>query len=369
VLPVRSITGTSLGAAAFLAVAAHLFADFRWIIPAVFLLALLSCLDRFEWTRAHVWLAAFTVYVLLSCLWSPASPIGIGGALLALAVALMAFQVGAQSRTIAPVFVGASLALVGYFIAAWISPQFDNKNLVGEVAALVVIGAAAYRLWWFVPVPLATLLLLDNRGAYLGLVAAAVAALWGPRRYALGVALFAAFVVGTVFLFFTSRVITSLPTEPLDTGLQRAIIWGDALRNLSVFGHGAASYWSTINVLAPHAFWRPIHPHNDWLLLIYTYGVGSLLLLPLYPLLRDGPAALVLIGFGAIAMVQSPASNPATLLIGGVCLGYAAQRRDRRFSAMAKNSKGTATRGGSVNNDTTRTGTAPSPKTLGPRNA
>ena len=319
--------GISLGVAAFLIVAAQLLVDFRWIVPAIYLLALVLYSSRFRLTRAHWWLFAFLAYALLSYLWSPAPLPEIIVSLGAIIVAFLAFQVGVDSDTLEPVFIGASLALIGYLIIVWNSTQFDNKNLVGEVAALTLIGTLAYRLWWFAPVPAATVLLCDNRGAYLALAATAVAALWGRRRYMLGAALFTVFVAGTVFLLCTSRVIT-LPSGPLDTGLQRAMIWGDALRNLTLFGHGIGSYQATIAELAPHEGWHPLNAHNDWLQLVYVYGLGCLLLLPLYPLLHGSRAALVLIGFGALACVQSPASNPASLFIGAVCLGYLARRRD-----------------------------------------
>ena len=330
--------GISLGVAAFLVVAAHLLIDFRWVVPAIYLLALVLYSPRFRMTQAHWWLFAFLAYVLLSYFWSPALPPEIIADLGVIVVAFLAFQVGVESDTIEPVFIGASLALIGYMIIVWNSGQFDNKNLVGEVAALTLIGIAAYRLWWFVPVPVVLVILCDNRGAYLALAATAVAALWGRRRYMLGAALFTVFVAGTVFLLCTSRVIM-LPSGPLDTGLQRAIIWGDALRNLTLFGHGIGSYQATIVQLAPHGGWRPLNAHNDWLQLVYVYGLGCLLLLPLYSLLHDSRAVLVLVGFGALACVQSPASNPASLFIAAVCLGYLARRRDceaLRKSVMLK---------------------------------
>ena len=324
----ETVQAVSLGVAAFLIVAAHLLADFRWIVPAIYLLAFLLHSSAFRLTRAHYWLFAFLAYALLSCLWSPAPLPDIIVSTGAIAVAFLAFQAGVKSDTLEPVFIGSSLALIGYLIVVWNIGPFDNKNLVGEVATLTLIGTLAYRLWWFAPVPAATVLLCDNRGAFLALAATATAALWGRRSYMLGGVLLTVFVAGTLFLLCTARVIT-LPTGPIDTGLQRAVIWGDAIRNLTWLGHGIGSYQTSIAGLAPHV-WHPLHAHNDWLQLVYVYGAGCLLLLPLYPLLRYEHATLVLIGFGVLAFVQSPASNPASLFIGAVCLGWLARRRDCR---------------------------------------
>ena len=72
----------------------------------------------------------------------------------------------------------------------------------------------------------------------------------------LGAVLFTVFVAGTVSCSALARD-HALPSGPLDTGLQRAMIWGDALRNLTLFGHGIGSYQTTIAELAPHEVLAP----------------------------------------------------------------------------------------------------------------
>lgn len=333
----------ALGAVSFLLMAAYYpFSPLplngaRWAVFAAGpLLLLVARPHELTRTPAHKWLLAFAAWAAVSFFWSPV-PVEAVGALLTIAMVLAAFQVGVEAGELKAVFVGAalglvpSLVLVVLFRAGYthsivdLSPPgglFGDKNALGEVAVLILLGAVVYRLWWAVPVPLGLVLLCDNRGAFFGLAVALVAALWAnPRRYLFATALLLLFVgVAVALLAFAHS-----GTNGFTTVEQRLIVWGDTARNLRWLGHGVGSYWATIVAYAGHPDWRPVHAHNDLLEALYVYGLGCALFVPIFLSLASEGAALVVAGWVGVAMVQSPSSNPAALFIGAVCLGALAR--------------------------------------------
>jgi len=303
----------------------------KWAVLTIALPPLLLTM-RWHWTEAHKGLLAFAGYALVSILWAP-SLVAASAAAFVLLLALLAFQLGVGLSDLRPVFIGASLGLVGslvivvhYQLGFATDPNppgglFADKNSLGEVATLVAIGTLAYGLWWLAPVPLATAILSGNRGAVLGLAAASVVVLWGRSGYALGAALLVVFIASLALLAMTSHG----GMDGFTTEFQRAAIWRDALRELDWLGHGIGSYRATITAVGSYTQWRPLHAHSDWLQLVYVYGVGVLLLIPFVVELHHDKVILVLVGVAGLGLVQSPASNPAALFIMALCFGRLAR--------------------------------------------
>ena len=337
---------------------------------------------RLHWTDAHAGLLLFAGYAALSFLWTPSSIHGLAATCVAI-LALLSFQVGVETKDLRPMFVGASLGLVFslinifHFHLGFVSDPtppsglFENKNRLGEVAALVTIGAIVYRLWWFVPVPLAIVFLSNNRGALIGLAAAFAVALWGHTRYAVAAVLLFVFTVALALLLVTSHG----GVDGFTTELQRAAIWSDTVLGFDWFGHGIGSYRPLVTSVGPFVTWHPLHAHNDWLQLLFVYGLGSVFLIPFALALHyRQEAVLVLVGAGGLALVQSPLSNPAALFIIAASLGSLSKPEVsmNMLSGLTKKSppatdSSSKHPGGSVNSDTTRGSTAPTPKTIGGR--
>lgn len=97
---------------------------------------------------------------------------------------------------------------------------------------------------------------------------------------------------------------------------QRLILWNYALSDLKLFGNGVFDY-STLQYREPNA-------HNDYLQLIYSFGIIGLI-----PVLLSGwcfveriESRPFIIAFGFIAVFGFPLEMPFTAWLGSFVLGH-----------------------------------------------
>ena len=122
---------------------------------------------------------------------------------------------------------GYSPVLINGTAISWHAPGLlFNTSLAGVSCAMVLAGLIGHRLWWYTPGPLLGLALSHSRGGALLFALALVA------RYTHWLFALALLVAGSLAF--------SLDLAPSDG--QRLQIWGYAIRNLSLLGHGPFAF-------------------------------------------------------------------------------------------------------------------------------
>lgn len=308
---------------------------------------------RIVMTPAH-WLGLFLVLVALaSTAWAPV-PVEAIDALAKFVIVAMVFCLGAQATDIRPAIIAAALGItVSAVIAVFqvngipIVDQlerpgglFANKNMMGELAALALVGSVASRVWWVTPGPLVAVILSSCYGAALGLAAAGLVWLW---RWSWRTAA----ILG-LLLLLSAHVLFVAGAPPAadfraactkqhvcNKVLIRGMIWMDAIENMTWHGHGIGQYWVTTPRHAPRQQELNIrhwHAHNDLLELAYELGIFGLaaVLLVCYCLgAPHDPARLMLITFLGMGLVGFPLHMPATAFLGALAAGHLAAARHR----------------------------------------
>ena len=306
----------------------------RWAVIAAFPMVALFFV-KIRMTPVHWVGLAFFTYATVSLLWSPVFVEALQG-WAELVILAVAFCLGAEAKNLkwfyAAVAFGVSISAV---IAALqvdgietvervVGPAglFANKNMMGEIAALALIGVVASGLWIFAIGPLVALGVSTCAGAMFGVVAAAVYWLWSKSAM-LGIAAMIAIVLGGMVLVASSKN---------STFIVRGRIWVDAIENLRWFGHGVGSYWVATPEHAPRQEAMNVrhwHAHNDAVEMVFDFGLGSVLFFGMVWLCLLGPASpdkYVLIGIIGVGMWGFPLFTPATGFVGAVCAGRLARR-------------------------------------------
>lgn len=193
---------------------------------------------------------------------------------------------------------------------AWIpqvvSPAglFLNKNFMGETACLALIAALQYRLWFPALICLPALALSTSRASWLAALIALLC-ICSIRQLVVLLSLCLPVALAAWYMGFASDA--SL--------LQRFEIWHGALQNLHWFGSGAYDY-STVQNREPNL-------HNDWLQLIYEFGIIGLI--PMAVILaaannRGGlPFVVSLLVIGSFGF---PLQMPATAWFSAFIVGH-----------------------------------------------
>lgn len=209
---------------------------------------------------------------------------------------------------------------------------FFNRNFGGEIAAMVLAGVIASRLWWLVPGILPTLVLSHCRGAGLALGVASIILIYQRNRL-LALEIFAVGVI-TGIVYFCRGVNSSVE--------QRLQVWSDVWDGMRFWGHGLGSFYTTFpehsTRLDPLVF-RPSTAHADLINLTYELGPGVVLLLGLLVYaLRARPLRAehyVLIVFLTEGLVGFPLYLPATSFLAALVLGSLCRDRDGLRGSLA----------------------------------
>ena len=261
----------------------------------------------------------FLWFAILGLAWTPIFAQGIYD-LWRLCCLAAGFALGATRTNTSGLLKGLAVG-VGFTTLIW---AYVNPNILGEIAALVTVGLVAYELWWWLPLTLPGLALSNSRSALLAV--AVVGALACYRRWGiLGV-----LIVG--FLASEGAIIATFHGNKADHGYSgniwgRVAIWENTIDGFTWLGRGPGSFIITYPVFASRtdtATSREEDAHNDYLQLIYQYGLGTILLFPILfwgllgPLV---PERYVFIAFSVICAFNFPLALPATGFLGAFVLG------------------------------------------------
>jgi len=213
---------------------------------------------------------------------------------------------------------------------------FFNKNFAGELAAMVLVGVIASRLWWAIPGILPTLWLSYCRGAFFAL---AVLSIWLIYQRSRVVALVIAGVGLELIAYLVLRHDTGLWTPSFN---QRIDLWLDAWDGFIFWGRGLGSFYTTFPEHATRLdslLFRPSSAHADLFNLTYELGPGVLLVLGLllYAWLARPLRAehYVLIVFLSEGLVAFPLYMPATSFLAVLVLGSLCRDRPGLHSSLA----------------------------------
>lgn len=290
-----------------------------WLVSLLAPAALLWIRPR--WSVIHIPIALLIGWALYTAQWTPHTADAID-ALWKISLGLMLFCAGFEARSLDRFYVAAGVALIpSSFAAIWQVVQglpgtglFGNPNMMGEVAALVVVALAGQQSWIMAAAVLPALILAQSRGAVL----AALLLLVGHRSIVVVILACAA----ALFLLPGHRDFLSS-----NSLVERATIWSDTLSQIAFFGHGIGGFAESLNSTLGNRLVE--HAHNDFLEMAFELGVpglvlGAMILFMIMFGARHNEFS-VLMAFGVEAMFGFPLHAPATAVIGAVVAGHAAR--------------------------------------------
>lgn len=319
----------------------------RWAVISVSLPVALWYV-RVRPTPAH-WLGlALVAYAAASLWWTPVIWDGLQG-LWFLLLWGAAFCLGAEREEMGDVYAGVALGLVPSAVLAVfqinnVSPVlqlvgpaglFGNKNFMGEIAALALIGVAGkevthaeaadkawprrLRLAGLLLAPAVSLALSGSRASWLAVAVAA--ALWGWKRRP---KLTAAAILAALVL--TGYAVLSRPSIAWTLEV-RHDLWLDTIDGMTWKGNGIGSFyvWEPAHATRMDTVKeRATHAHDDPLELAYELGAAASLYLAVVVIALAGPREaerLVLAAFLVEGSLGFPLYNPATALVGALTAG------------------------------------------------
>jgi len=308
----------------------------RWAVLSVGVPVLLWSVRPQLLSPAGVIGAAFLSWAALSLAWTPVFWYGAGALWQWLLLAGL-FVIGAELRTLRPVWIAAGLGmsvsgaialaqLLGWQEVPSVNVPaglFANRNVMAEAAGLVCVGLVAHRLWWLLPGTGLALALPLCRGAVLGVALAGIAWLWSRARVA-AILLVPILVLGVAFS----------ASGRWHSVRERLDIWHDAFAGMTWAGNGVGSFYVQFPAEARRhdmVNGRPTQAHSEPIELLFDHGPGALLLFGLVILAlrgRDDAARYVLIAGLGMALVGFPLRMPLTaallaLVAGRLCRGGA----------------------------------------------
>jgi hypothetical protein len=191
-----------------------------------------------------------------------------------------------------------------------------NSALLGACATLVILGLVQFRLYAYIPLLLPSLILAQSRGAWLALIGG-FAIRWVHPLAIVGLGALCA-------LAFTSFIDVS------DT--ERLSIWGVALRELTLRGHGIGSF-NSVYYTAGDQLIHPEFVHNDYIQLWFELGVFAI---PIYAALALAlcQRSPVLWAFAILGTFYFPLWCPIPAFIGCVLTGRGVHEWARARSVL-----------------------------------
>lgn len=182
---------------------------------------------------------------------------------------------------------------------------FLNKNFMGEAACLALIANLQYRLWLPALICVPALILSTSRASWIATILSLLFLL--PWRWA-----FALLSAAVILLFIGWQ--TGVNLSSFSSMDQRLWLWNDALHNLHWFGSGAYDF-STIRYREPNL-------HNDFLQLVYEFGIISILPLGVLLFSISERSVAFVVAIIVIASFGFPLQMPATAWFAAFMLGH-----------------------------------------------
>lgn len=284
----------------------------------------------------------FLIYAIISLLWTVNDWIGFFFLLQFIALWLV-FEFGKTIKDLRPIFkrialglgINSIIALSQYYgfhqvftLDNTSAGLFLNPNIYSEISALVLVALIWLRLWYWIPLTLTGLILVHSRAAILSLIICSLLYLYKrfPLYTSIGTVLIS--ITGIIFLIFG---MIYYPHISAITSIQeRFDLWADTLRGIKIFGNGVGSYEILYPYYSTHvdtSLFRPRYAHNDLLQLIFDFGIGTLLLLPvIYKAAKS--VNPILYSFGVVSLLAFPLHVPLSAFIVCLVTGFIVSNND-----------------------------------------
>lgn len=198
------------------------------------------------------------------------------------------------------------------------SGLFINPNIYSETSAIILVCLVVFKLWWWIPVTLPGLILVQSRAAFLGLGIGLFFYIWKLNKY---------LAISSVFLL--SLIVIAVYWNNFNTAsiYERLDLWVDTIKGLNFFGNGVGSYETLFPYYATHIdteLARPKYAHNDFLQIVFELGIGSILfLLVLLDVFKTKRIELpILFTIGIISLFTYPLHTPASAFLAFLVAGY-----------------------------------------------
>lgn len=240
-----------------------------------------------------------------------------------IAIWALSFWLGSSLTSLRPIWKGLAVGLTistAVAIIQWFgyNPVYVNtgnpagllinQTVQSAAIALVILGLINERLWFYIPALLPGLYLAGSRGGWVVLGLGLAAKI---RWY---IALLPLAALGAYYLLFHHG-----PTD-----INRLEIWRAAWLNLTPFGLGTGSF-NEIYIQRPTFLLHPEFVHNDYLQLLFEYGIGAI---PIFAILAialaqtSAPTQPILLAWAVLAIFYFPLYCPITAFLGALLAGH-----------------------------------------------
>lgn len=265
----------------------------------------------------------FAIYSAASIVWSSEWHNSIEASWKIFFCLIPAFWLGSSVESLRPLWIGLAIGVwislpIAAFQLAGLSLSAPgllfNETVLGATAALVIIGAIEENIWMIPGALLPLVWISHSRGAWLILGVSLLC------KYLHWIAATMILVVaGTAYYFLMS---------PSDAS--RLDLWSAALGGLRMFGNGGNTFAEVV-VVNDGKLLRSEFVHNDYLQLIFEYGIGSApwFLFVIWGILqRREKYWPVFIAFAAFGLFWFPLFSPIPAFIGFVVAGNISRDRN-----------------------------------------
>ena len=289
---------------------------------------------RIDLTLKHVWGFIFLIYASLSLLWTYSFNVGLFF-LLQMITLGMVFYYGSSLNNLTPIVKGLAAglgisALISLFQVLGYDPVymvklpsgapaglFVNPNMFSEASAILLVALIVLKQWYWTIVTFPGIVFAHSRAGVLALFICGIIFVWNRSRA------FALLIAPIIVLFIIGHYYNA--NFDLSSIRERFEIWGDTVRGLTLFGQGVGSYeivlpsythfLDTVRVI-------PRYAHNDFLQLIFEFGIGTLFIIPLLMFRSNENIRYVLYAAGVVALFSFPLHVPMSAFIITLFAGF-----------------------------------------------
>jgi hypothetical protein len=303
-------------------------------IPTNWFVLIIACPIIFYFTKTKVnpLVLVFISFVTISLIWTLNFNIAIFFYIQIIAL-FMVFSIGENLLDIRPIFKGIAfglgisgvIAILQFFdiksvitLYSNVTGLFVNPNIYSEISVIVLLALIVLKLWFWIPLVLPGIVLVHSRTALAALGIGLFIILFRKNRlYACISFLFIAAI--SAYLYKHSFNLLSIQ--------ERLNLYKDTISGITLFGHGVGSFEILYPYYATHidtALARPRFPHNDWLQLMFEFGVFSL---PIFVfsanlLRKRNECTTILWAIGFISLFNFPFHVPVSAFIGCLVAGF-----------------------------------------------
>ncbi len=247
--------------------------------------------------------------------------------LIKLLILAEAFILGAFLTSLKSIFKGLGLGIIAsnfLILFGMKGGLFINVNTLAETAVIVLIGLCVYRLWWYIPFILPSIILNGSRNAVFTLGVMFSFWCWSKSKI-ITVCLLSLITVAIILLTYYYN------DDKVDSTYYRIKIWKDILEHVTWFGWGLNSFsmYSLYNI-----YTKPMFAHNDLLQILFELGIiGAILAIAFFTLvMRTQRNERYIVGsFIVISIFDFPFHLPVSACVALFVCGYLAWNRSDIF--------------------------------------